>query len=255
MDTLLKTEDLSIHFGGLVAVDKVSTSVESNQVLGLIGPNGSGKTTFLNLISGIYQATEGRIEFQGKDITKLKTHEIRISGIARTFQTNRLCLKLTVLDNMLMGLYSKQKTTWWEVIFNPKKHHRELKENISVCLEALGLFNEELIKRRYELIDTIPLIDRRRIEIARALVSGPALLLLDEPTAGLNQEETTSIVEDLERIREKTKISIIFIEHDMGVISNIADRVIVLNAGRIIAEGSFEEVSKSEEVRTAYLGS
>jgi len=255
MDTLLKTEDLSIHFGGLVAVDRVSTSVGNNEVLGLIGPNGSGKTTFLNLISGIYQATEGRIEFQGEDITKLKTHEIRIAGIARTFQTNRLCLKLTVLDNMLMGLYSKQTTTWWEAIFNQKKHHRELKENIAVCLEVLGLFNKELIERRYELIDTIPLIDRRRIEIARALVSDPSLVLLDEPTAGLNQEETTSIIEDLERIREKTQISIIFIEHDMGVISNIADRVIVLNAGKIIAEGSFEEISRSEEVRTAYLGS
>ncbi len=254
MDTLLKTEDLSIHFGGLVAVDKVTYSM-GNEVLGLIGPNGSGKTTFLNLISGIYQPTGGTIEFQGRDITNFKAHEIRIAGIARTFQTNRLCLKLTVLDNMLMGLYSKQKTTWWEAVLNQKKHYGELKRNINTCLEVLGYFNKELIERKYELIDTIPLIDRRRIEIARALVSDPALLLLDEPTAGLNQEETTSIVEDLKRIREKTRISIIFIEHDMGVISTIADRVIVLNAGRIIAAGSFEEVSQSQEVRTAYLGS
>lgn len=254
MDSILQTKELSIHFGGLVAVDRVSCTM-GNEVLGLIGPNGSGKTTFLNLISGIYQATSGEIEFMGKDITKLKAHEIRCAGIARTFQTNRLCLKLTVLDNMLMGLYSKQTTTWWEAVLNQKKHHAELRRNIATCLEVLGYFNEELVERKYELIDTIPLIDRRRIEIARALVSEPGLLLLDEPTAGLNQEETTSIVEDLKRIRERTNISIIFIEHDMGVISTIADRVIVLNAGRIISEGSFEEISKSEEVRTAYLGS
>ncbi|MCF7947666.1 MAG: ABC transporter ATP-binding protein [Spirochaetia bacterium] len=254
MDTLLHTKNLTIHFGGLIAVDSVSCSM-GNEVLGLIGPNGSGKTTFLNLVSGIYSSTGGKIEFQGQDITRLKTHEIRSAGIARTFQTNRLCEKLTVLDNMLLGLYSKQNTSWWKVILSQKTHYRELKENISTCLEVLGYFNKNLIDRKYELIDTIPLIDRRRIEIARALVSNPSLLLLDEPTAGLNQEETANIVDDLKRVREKTHTSIIFIEHDMGVISTIADRVIVLNAGKIIAEGSFEEISKSEEVRTAYLGS
>lgn len=254
MASLLKTKKLSIHFGGLKAVDEVDCEMD-NEVLGLIGPNGSGKTTFLNLISGIYTATSGEIEFQGQDISKLKAFEIRSIGIARTFQTNRLCLKLTVLDNMLLGLFSKQSTKWWETIFNQKKHHRELQENIDRCLEVLGYFNEELIDRKYELVDTIPLIDRRRIEIARALVSDPALLLLDEPTAGLNPQETVSIVEDLKRIRERTKISIIFIEHDMGVISDIADRVVVLNAGHIIAEGNFKEVSQNEEVRSAYLGS
>lgn len=254
MASLLKTKKLSIHFGGLKAVDEVDCEMD-NEVLGLIGPNGSGKTTFLNLISGIYTATSGEIEFRGQDISKLKAFEIRSIGIARTFQTNRLCLKLTVLDNMLLGLFSKQSTKWWETIFNQKKHHRELQENIDRCLEVLGYFNEELIDRKYELVDTIPLIDRRRIEIARALVSDPALLLLDEPTAGLNPQETVSIVEDLKRIRERTKISIIFIEHDMGVISDIADRVVVLNAGHIIAEGNFKEVSQNEEVRSAYLGS
>ncbi|HDQ13366.1 MAG TPA: ABC transporter ATP-binding protein [Sediminispirochaeta sp.] len=254
MDTLLKTKDLTINFGGLLAVNKVNCEM-NNEVLGLIGPNGSGKTTFLNLISGIYNATDGEIEFQGRNITKLQASDIRSIGIARTFQTNRLCLKLTVLDNMLLGLFSKQQIRWWETIFNQKKHHLELRVNIDKCLHVLSYFNEELVEQKYELIDTIPLIDRRRIEIARALVSDPALLLLDEPTAGLNPQETHSIVEDLKKIREKTGISMIFIEHDMGVISTIADRVVVLNAGQIIAEGSFAEVSKNEEVRSAYLGS
>ncbi len=251
----LETKDLSIHFGGLVAVDRVSCTV-GNEVLGLIGPNGSGKTTFLNLISGIYRPSDGRMVFNGKDIAAEKPHTIRKMGIARTFQTNRLCTRITVLDNMLLGLFSKQKTRWYDVVFNQKNHYTELKENIETCLEALAHFNEELIERKDELIETIPLIDRRRIEIARALVSNPTLLLLDEPTAGLNPEETISLIKDIQKIRDsREEISIIFIEHDMTVISTVADRVIVLNAGGIIAEGTFSEISKSEVVRTAYLGS
>lgn len=252
---ILETRNLSIHFGGLIAVNKVSCTVK-NEILGLIGPNGSGKTTFLNLVSGIYRPTEGEMLFKDTDITTEKPHEIRRLGVARTFQTNRLCTELTVLDNMLLGLFSKQETKWWEVVLNQKKHHGELKDNIETCIDGLRHFNEELVERKDELIETIPLIDRRRIEIARALVSNPSLLLLDEPTAGLNPEETTSIVEDIQKIREKrTDMSIIFIEHDMAVISSIADRVIVLNAGQIIAEGSFSDISKNDEVRTAYLGS
>lgn len=252
---ILETRNLTIHFGGLVAVNKVSCTVE-NEILGLIGPNGSGKTTFLNLVSGIYRPTEGQMLFKDADITKEKPHEIRRLGVARTFQTNRLCTELTVLDNMLLGLFSKQETKWWDIVLKQNKHHAELKSNVKTCIEALRHFNEELVERKDELIETIPLIDRRRIEIARALVSNPNLLLLDEPTAGLNPEETTSIVDDIQKIRESRKeISIIFIEHDMAVISTIADRVIVLNAGQIIAEGSFSEISKNDEVRTAYLGS
>jgi ABC-type branched-subunit amino acid transport system ATPase component len=251
----LETKNLSIHFGGLVAVDQVSCAV-GDEVLGLIGPNGSGKTTLLNLISGIYRPSGGSMFFNGNDISTEKPHVIRRMGIARTFQTNRLCARITVLDNMLLGLFSKQASKWWDVIFNQKNHYAELKKNIDYCLETLAHFNQELVERKDELIETIPLIDRRRIEIARALVSNPTLLLLDEPTAGLNPEETTSLIKDIQKIRESRKeISIIFIEHDMSVISTVADRVIVLNAGGIIAEGTFSEISRNEEVRTAYLGS
>jgi len=251
----LETKSLSIHFGGLVAVDQVSCVV-GDEVLGLIGPNGSGKTTFLNLISGIYQPSGGSMFFNGSDISTEKPHVIRRMGIARTYQTNRLCTGITVLDNMLLGLFSKQTSKWWDIVFRQKKYYAELKKNIENCLETLAHFNQELIERKDELIETIPLIDRRRIEIARALVSNPTLLLLDEPTAGLNPEETTSIIKDIQKIRQSRKeISIIFIEHDMSVISTVADRVIVLNAGGIIAEGTFSEISRNEEVRTAYLGS
>ncbi|MBC7324618.1 MAG: ABC transporter ATP-binding protein, partial [Moorella sp. (in: Bacteria)] len=176
-------------------------------------------------------------------------------GISRIFQTNRLCLQLTVLDNMLLGLYSQQRTTWWQAIFQPGTSRRELQANIEKCCAVLAHFNPDLVKRCYDPVTTIPLIDRRRIEIARAIVGEPRLLLLDEPTAGLNAEETMQMIDDIGKIREGGRqISIIIIEHDMAVISRITDRVVVLNAGKKIAEGTFNEVSQNEQVRTAYLG-
>ncbi|WP_258358597.1 ABC transporter ATP-binding protein [Moorella sulfitireducens] len=251
---VLRTEALTINFGGLKAVDGVDFII-GDEIVGLIGPNGSGKTTFLNLVSGIYKPTSGKIIFQQEDITGAGPDAIRSKGIARTFQTNRLCLHLTVLDNMLLGLYSQQKTAWWQAIFRPAYSRAEIKAGIEKCFHILAHFNEELIKRCYDPVTTIPLIDRRRIEIARAIVGEPRLLLLDEPTAGLNAEETMQMIRDIGKIREDNrKISIIIIEHDMAVIARITDRVVVLNAGKKIAEGLFSEVSKDEQVRTAYLG-
>jgi ABC-type branched-subunit amino acid transport system ATPase component len=251
---VLRTEALTINFGGLKAVNEVDFTI-GDEVVGLIGPNGSGKTTFLNLVSGLYRATSGNVYFLQEDITGYGPHEVRNKGISRTFQTNRLCMNLSVLDNMLLGLYSQQQATWWQAIFQPSKCQRELEDNIEKCFEVLAHFNPELIAKRYDPITTIPLIDRRRIEIARAIVGEPKLLLLDEPTAGLNTEETMEMVDDIGKIREsKLKVSIIIIEHDMSVISRITERVVVLNAGRKIAEGTFSEISQNEEVRTAYLG-
>ncbi|CEP69211.1 ABC transporter-like [Moorella glycerini] len=251
---VLRTEALTINFGGLKAVDGVDFTI-GDEIVGLIGPNGSGKTTFLNLVSGIYQPTSGKIIFQQEDITGAGPDIIRSKGIARTFQTNRLCLNLSVIDNMLLGLYSQQKTTWWQAIFQPAYCRAEIKASIEKCFQVLAHFNAELIKKCYDPITTIPLIDRRRIEIARAIVGEPRLLLLDEPTAGLNAEETIQMIRDIGKIRESNRqISIIIIEHDMSVIARITDRVVVLNAGKKIAEGLFSEVSKDEQVRTAYLG-
>ena len=251
---VMKTESLTINFGGLKAVDEVDFAI-SNEVVGLLGPNGSGKTTFLNLVSGIYQPTSGKIIFQQEDITGSGAHVIRSKGIARTFQTNRLCLNLSVIDNMLLGLYSQQKSTWWQAIVQPKRCRQELSQNIEKCLQLLEHFNPDLVEKAYDPITTIALIDRRRIEIARAIVGDPRLLLLDEPTAGLNSEETSQVINDIGMIRKgDQQICMIIIEHDMNVISSICDRVVVLNAGQKIADDTYLEICKNEQVQTAYLG-
>lgn len=251
---IMQTESLTINFGGLKAVDEVDFSI-ANEVVGLLGPNGSGKTTFLNLVSGIYRPTSGKIIFVQEDITGAGAHDIRKKGIARTFQTNRLCLNLSIIDNMLLGLYSQQKSSWWQAILQPKRCRRELSQNIEKCLQLLNHFNPELVEKAYDPITTIALIDRRRIEIARAIVGDPRLLLLDEPTAGLNSEETSQIINDIGKIRKgDQQICMIIIEHDMNVISSICDRVVVLNAGKKIADDTYQEICKNEQVQTAYLG-
>jgi len=251
---VLQTEALTINFGGLKAVDEVDFAIK-DEVIGLLGPNGSGKTTFLNLVSGIYKPTSGKIIFEQADITGAGPNVVREKGIARTFQTNRLCLNLSVIDNLLLGLYSQQKSTWWQAVLQPKRCHKELNRNIEECLEVLHHFNPQLVAKAYEPITAIPLIDRRRIEIARAIVGSPRLLLLDEPTAGLNTEETSQIIGDIGKIRNGSqKVSMIIIEHDMVVISRICHRVVVLNAGKKIADDCFGEVCKNEQVRRAYLG-
>ena len=251
---VLKTESLTINFGGLKAVDDVDFTI-GDEVIGLLGPNGSGKTTFLNLVSGIYKPTSGKIVLHNDDITGSGPDVVRRKGIARTFQTNRLCLNLSVIDNMLLGLYSQQKATWYQAILQPGLCRAEIKNNIEQCLVSLAHFNPALIEKAYEPIHKISLINRREIEIARAVVGNPKLLLLDEPTAGLNTEETAQIFKDIGKLRPGNgKVSIIIIEHDMAVISRISDRIVVLNAGRKIAEGTFEEICNNEQVRTAYLG-
>jgi len=252
---LLKTREVSINFGGLWAVDKVDFSIEEGEIVGLIGPNGSGKTTFFNLISGIYTPTRGFIHFKGHDISHKTAYEVRNLGISRTFQSSRLCWNLSVVDNVLTGLLARQKTSWWKAILSPAFSNEELQEGYEKSLEYLRYFNEELVDRRYAKVKNIPHIDRRRIEICRALVSDPDLLLLDEPSAGLNPEETMDMMDDIRRIKEHNKkISIIIIEHDMAVIRQVSDRVVVFNAGKKIAEGAFSEVARSEEVIRAYLG-
>lgn len=251
----LRTEKLSINFGGLVAVDQVDFTINAGEVVGLIGPNGSGKTTFLNIVSGLYRPTAGRVIFNNEDITGLGPHQVRAKGIARTFQTNRLCWGLSILDNILLGLYTKQRTSWLGAILRPAAAQMEIQEGIERAFRLLEHFNPDLISRCYDAVTSIPLIDRRRVEIARALISEPELLLLDEPTAGLNAEETMRIIGDIARLKERdARISIIIIEHDMTVISRITDKVVVLNAGRKIAEGRFADVARNEEVRRAYLG-
>ena len=255
MVPLLATRDLSIQFGGLTAVNQVEFRIESGQAVGLIGPNGSGKTTFFNLLTGIYRPTKGRIEYEGKDVVGLPAFQIARRRVARTFQNNRLFLNLSILDNVLIGMHAHQDSTWFDAVFRRGYVGKELREGVEKALALLKLFSPELADECYKKAADLPLGDRRKIEICRALASQPKLLLLDEPSAGMSPEETDVLMEDVRRVRDQEKeMAIIIIEHDMMVIREVAERVIVLNYGRKIAEGTFAEISRNEEVLEAYLG-
>ena len=252
---LLETKELSINFGSLWAVDHVDFTIDPDEIVGLIGPNGSGKTTFLNIVSGIYKATYGTATLAGEDITGLKPFEIFQRGIARTYQSSRLCWDLSVADNLMVGTYTQQKYHLADAIFRRKKVNHQIYDLMDQGLELLSYFNPQLVDRRYDLTKNIPHIDRRRIEITRALFSHPKVLLLDEPTAGLNDEETMTMMEDIQKIKEKMKdISIIIIEHDMKVMEEIPDRIVVFNAGAKIADGIYKDVISNQDVIDAYIG-
>ena len=255
MVPFLATHGLSIQFGGLTAVNQVEFSIESGQAVGLIGPNGSGKTTFFNLLTGIYRPTKGRIEYAGENVVGLPAFQIARRGVARTFQNSRLFLNLSILDNVLIGMHAHQDSTWFDAVFRRGYVGKELHEGVEKALSLLKLFSPELADDSYKKAADLPLGDRRKIEICRALASQPKLLLLDEPSAGMSPEETDGLMEDVRRVRDQKKqMAIIIIEHDMMVIREIAERVIVLNYGRKIAEGTFAEISRNEEVLEAYLG-
>jgi branched-chain amino acid transport system ATP-binding protein len=252
---LLATRDLSIQFGGLTAVNQVEFCLDTGQAVGLIGPNGSGKTTFFNLLTGIYRPNKGRIEYAGENVVGLPAFQIARRGVARTFQNNRLFLNLSILDNVLIGMHAHQDSNWFDAIFRRRYVGGELQRGIEKALGLLQLFSRELVDACYKKAGDLPLGDRRKVEICRALASQPKLLLLDEPSAGMSPEETEGLMEDISRVRDQERdMAIIIIEHDMMVIREIADRVIVLNYGRKIAEGTFAEISGNEEVLEAYLG-
>lgn len=252
---LLETKDLSINFGGLWAVSDVDFAIEPRQIIGLIGPNGSGKTTFLNIVSGIYTATRGEAYLCGEKITNLKPYQIFQKGISRTYQSSRLCWNLSVADNLLMGTYTSQKHSIFDSIIRPRKVNNEIYDYLDQGLEMLSYFNPALVDRRYDLAKNIPHIDRRRIEITRALLSHPKVLLLDEPTAGLNDEETMSMMDEIRMIKEKlVDIAIIIIEHDMKVMESVPERIVVFNAGMKIAEGTYQEIITDQNVIDAYIG-
>ena len=251
----LMTEDLSITFGGLKAVCNVNFEVGKGEIVGLIGPNGSGKTTFFNLLTGIYRPDSGRISFEGEDIVGLKPFQIARKGMTRTFQNNRLFRDLSVLDNILIGMHQKQEATLFGVVFKYRETKLELSKAAKEAGELLLFFSQDLYQDRYKLVSDLPHADRKRVEICRALASDPKLLLLDEASAGMTPQETEELMEDIRRIREKNEnISLVVIEHDMEVIEKTADRVVVFNYGWKIAEGPFSEISKDQRVIEAYLG-
>jgi ABC-type branched-subunit amino acid transport system ATPase component len=254
-DLILQTEGLSISFGGLRAVDGVDFYIRRGEIVGLIGPNGSGKTTFFNLISGIYRADEGKAWFEKASLLGKKAHEITKRGMARTFQDSRLFWQLSILDNVIIGMHLKQKATLFDVIFRVNMTTKELELCANRGKELLSYFSPELRENCYSVVADLSQGDRRRVEICRALASEPKLLLFDEPSAGMSPVETEKLMEDIGKIKKRNEdISIIIIEHDMTVIEKIADRVVVLNYGKKIAEGTFQEISRDESVLEAYLG-
>ncbi len=255
MPTLLKTEKLTIQFGGLAAVNEVDFAIDEGEVVGLIGPNGSGKTTFFNLLTGIYRPTDGQILYRGENLVGQPAFKIAQKGIARTFQTNRLFLNLSVLDNVLIGMHPHQDSNWFDAIFRRRIVEKEIEKGVEKGLELLCQFSEDLTENCYRRTADLPQADRRKVEICRALASNPKLLLLDEPSVGMAPEETRELMLDIEKVRKsRPAVAIVVIEHDMTVIKGVADRVVVFNYGRKIVEGTYAQISSNEEVLEAYLG-
>ena len=249
---LLDVQNLCISFGGLRAVDDFEIHVEKGQLYGLIGPNGAGKTTVFNLLTGVYKPNEGIIRLDDVDITGKKTIEINTAGIARTFQNIRLFKGMSVLDNVKAGLHNHYKYSSLAGIFRTPAYHRVEKEMDERAMELLEVF--ELEKEADYLASNLPYGKQRKLEIARALATQPKLLLLDEPAAGMNPNETKELMETICLIRDRFDMTILLIEHDMKLVSGICQELSVLNFGRILAQGETSSVLNDPQVITAYLG-
>jgi branched-chain amino acid transport system ATP-binding protein/sulfate-transporting ATPase len=255
MTALLEARGLVRRFGGVVALDNLDLVVQPNEILGLIGPNGSGKTTFFNVATGIYSANAGSITFDGADITSAAPRAVYQAGISRTFQRSRLSLPLSIFDNIMIGNHKRLNQGLWFNLVRRGDFKREFEENYHAARLLMEVFEPELADRMFEPVAGLPMIDRRRIEICRALISAPKLLLLDEPSAGMTHDETAELMDDILLVRERNKnLTIVIVEHEMGVIERITDRCVVLNFGRKIAEGPYREVAADRQVQEAYLG-
>jgi ABC-type branched-subunit amino acid transport system ATPase component len=255
MTALLDCRGLSRAFGGLLALDGLDLAVAEGGILGLIGPNGSGKTTFFNVLTGLFPATRGEVRFAGEPITDLRPQAVYRAGIARTFQRSRLCLPLSIFDNLLIGNHKRLDHRLWSNLIDRRALRRSVEQALAEARELVRIFDPPLADRMLEPASRIPMIDRRRIEVCRALISRPRLLLLDEPSAGMTHEETARLMDDILQVKTKLGgLTIILIEHEMSVIERVTDRCVVLNYGRKIAEGTYAEVARDPSVRQAYLG-
>ena len=249
---LLEVNNLCISFGGMRAVDDFHLTIEKGQLYGLIGPNGAGKTTVFNLLTGVYTPNEGRIILDGQDITGHKTIEINQDGIARTFQNIRLFSQMSVIDNVKAALENQYSYSLFDSLTHLGKYRRVEKEIGDRAMELLKVF--DLDRFSETLASNLPYGQQRKLEIARAMATNPKLLLLDEPAAGMNPNETAELMKTIQLIRDKFGITILLIEHDMKLVSGICEKLTVLNFGRVLCQGDTKEVLNNPEVITAYLG-
>ena len=249
---LLDVKNLGISFGGLRAVNAFDISIEKEELYGLIGPNGAGKTTVFNLLTGVYKPDSGKILLDGQDITGKKTIDISTAGVARTFQNIRLFKKLSVLDNVKVGLHNKHHYSTFEGILRLPGYRWVEREMNERAMELLKVFNLE--DAAHVDAANLPYGQQRRLEIARALATEPKLLLLDEPAAGMNPNETGELMDMIRLVRDNFHMTILLIEHDMKLVSGICERLTVLNFGEILAQGKTAEVLNDPQVITAYLG-
>lgn len=249
---LLEVTNLGISFGGLRAVDSLNLKIEKGQLYGLIGPNGAGKTTAFNLLTGVYKPTEGIIKLDDKNITGKSTIEINKAGIARTFQNIRLFKELSVLDNVKVGLHNQYHYNTLTGILRLPSFRKVEKQMDEKAIELLKVF--DLDEEKDTLASNLPYGKQRKLEIARALATNPKLLLLDEPAAGMNPNETIELMNTIKFVRDKFDMTILLIEHDMKLVSGICEELTVLNFGRVLAQGETTEVLNNPQVITAYLG-
>ena len=252
MEHLLEIRNLKMYFGGVHAVDDITTYVDAKEMLGIIGPNGSGKTTLINAITGVYTATEGSIHFHNQDITRKKLDDMTALGIARTFQNLRIFKAMNALDNVLVGQHLSLESNLFDAIFRTKRYKKCEEKARETAMDALRMVGLE--KHVYDYAGAMPYGMQKKLEIARALVMRPKLLILDEPTAGMNAVESQEQISLIKKIQHEHEIAVILIEHNMKLMMEMADRILAMDAGKEIAQGLPAEIQNNQLVIKAYLG-
>ena len=252
---VLEGERLTMRFGGLVAMAEVSFELAQGEILGVIGPNGAGKSTLFNIISGLYVPSSGEVRLEGQRLNGVHAHTIVKRGVARTFQSSRLFGDLSVLDNVIVGRHTRTRCGVFDAIFRRSRAKEELKQAAAYSEHLLRTVSRDLFEQRHRPATELPQADRRRLEIARALASEPKVLLLDEPSSGMDDGDTDALMDDIRAVcADRPDLSLMIIEHDMRLVATLPHRVMVLDYGQKLADGSFEEVRRIPRVQEAYLG-